>query len=82
METRAVIDRIEGTRAVLLVGEEEEKALVPVSRLPARAGEGDWLIVSMTNGQITGIQPDPEQTEKRRRLIEAKLELLRKKKQT
>jgi hypothetical protein len=44
-ELTAVVDRIVGDRAVLLVGEEEQEAVVPVADLPRGTGEGGWVQV-------------------------------------
>ena len=79
MEENAVIDRIEGALAVVLVGDAEKMTNVPLSRLPAGVKEGDWLKVTISGGQITRAVPDPAETARRRRLIESKLEQLRKK---
>lgn len=48
MNTFAVVDRIENNRAVLLIGDEEEKALLPATFLPRDVGEGDYISISMT----------------------------------
>ena len=39
----AVIDRIEEGRAVLYIGESEEKVVFPAHLLPRELGEGDYL---------------------------------------
>lgn len=80
VEQQAVIDRFEGTLAVLLVGEDERMRHVPVSRMPSGAREGDWMKICLTDGEITSIQTDPAETQRRRSLIESKLEHLRRKK--
>ena len=41
--TFAVIDRFEGDKAVLLVGEEEKKVVFPADELPAGPSEGDYI---------------------------------------
>jgi hypothetical protein len=43
---RAVVDRIEGEIAVLLLGEEETRVELPLSRLPEGSHEGSWLKIS------------------------------------
>jgi len=43
MEIKAVIDRFEGNKAVLLVGNDEVQVLWPRLILPALAQEGDIL---------------------------------------
>lgn len=82
VEQQAVIDRIEGPLAVLLVGDDERMRTVPVSRMPHGAKEGDWLKIRLTDGEITNVQTDPGETQRRRNLIEAKLDQLRRKKRT
>ena len=44
----AVIDRFEGEKAVLLVGEAEKKAVFPKLELPEEAAEGDYLKIDIT----------------------------------
>lgn len=56
---RAVIDRIvDGTHAVLLVGEEETELVMPVNNLPAGAREGTWL--SLRQDPATGAWSCPD----------------------
>ena len=43
---KAVIDRIEGSTAVVLLGEKEVKIDVPISKLPKGSREGSWLKVN------------------------------------
>ena len=43
----AVVDRIEEGRAVLYVGEREEKVVFPAHLLPRDAGEGDYLTLDI-----------------------------------
>jgi hypothetical protein len=49
MRVRAVLDRFEGDKAVLLVGDAERSVAWPRAFLPAEAGEGDilWLAFSI-----------------------------------
>lgn len=44
----AVIDRFEGKKAVLLVGEAEKEVIFPKSELPEEAAEGDYLKIDIT----------------------------------
>lgn len=73
---RAVVDRIEGDLAVLLVGDREEEHHVPAARLPDGAGEGTWLLVS-TAGElrVLGLDPDGEAAQRDR--VADRLEQLR-----
>lgn len=54
MKTQAVIDRLEGEKAVLLLGVEEREAVWPRAFLPQEAQEGDVLQLE--------INCDPEAT--------------------
>lgn len=47
MEMKAVIDRFEGNKAVLLVGEQENLVVWPRECLPA-SKEGDILVIQIT----------------------------------
>ena len=44
----AVIDSIEDGKAVLLVGEEEKKAVFPADELPDELNEGDYVDIAIT----------------------------------
>lgn len=45
-ETRGFVDRIEGDKAVLLLGEEEQyQVVIPKALLPEGAGEGSVLSI-------------------------------------
>jgi len=69
---KAVIDRFEDGYAVLLCGSDEIPLDVPEQLLPAGAVEGDWLNVRL--------EPDRDETAKRRERMEALLEKLKRKK--
>lgn len=45
---QAVIDRFEEKKAVLLVGEDEEKVVFPAKYLPENVVEGDYLDIKIT----------------------------------
>lgn len=47
-DLRAVIDRIEGKMAVLLIGDENYRAVLPRSFLPKDAAEGSVLKLSIS----------------------------------
>lgn len=79
MTEKAVLDRIvDGTQAVLLVGETEAEAIVPVTLLPDGTQPGDWLQVTRgADGTIVALALDPAETESMRERIAAKLAALR-----
>ncbi len=53
----AVIDRISGGTAVLLIGKKEAQVSLPLSELPEGAGEGTWLDISFSvNSKLTDEQ--------------------------
>lgn len=74
--THAVIDRFEGTVAVLVFDDGQQ---VDISRdlLPSRAKEGHHLSVTIEQGEITQIEVDHLATDEARRRIEDKLNKLR-----
>jgi len=77
MIEKAVIDRFEEGRAVLLVGEKEKKVIVPRKSLPRGAREGHWLKVEFERGELMSAAIDEEETAKTRQRIAEKLERLR-----
>jgi hypothetical protein len=66
---RIVIDRFEGTQAILLFGESGLNVPVPRALLPAEAVEGDWLTVEF--------QVDRQATEAQRAKIRDMLQRLK-----
>lgn len=73
---KAVIDRIDEGIAVLLVGQSEEELHVPLNRLPPGVQAGDWLEVTIVNGQVKQAERDIEETCQRRGRIRANLDKL------
>jgi len=72
---KAVIDRIEGELAVVLMGETGEfKLNLPLSLLPEGCGEGDVLKIS--------IERDPAATEQGKEQVSGRIEKLKKKRQS
>ena len=76
MGVKAVIDRFEGSLAVLLVDEKP----VNVSRrvLPEGAKEGDWLDVVFEGERLLSAKVDADEMERMKARIAKKLALLRK----
>ncbi|WP_040683361.1 DUF3006 domain-containing protein [Thermosinus carboxydivorans] len=69
MQLRAVIDRFEDEKAVLLVGDEEEQVLWPRCLLPAGAREGDILTMALAvDGDATRAAREEAETILRRLL--------------
>ena len=77
MKTKAVIDRFEGDEAVLLVGEEEDKLVVPQASLPSRAKEGQWLQVDVEDDRVLTATINETETAKAKERIADKLARLR-----
>jgi hypothetical protein len=77
MKTKAVIDRFEGDKAVILVGEEEDKLIVPRASLPSGAKEGQWLQVDVEDDRVLAVALDEEETIKAKERIAEKLARLR-----
>lgn len=74
---KAVIDRFEGKLAVLLLGEDEAKMVVPRASLPKAAKEGSWLQVEIKNGQMRSAKLDEAESARMKQRIAEKLEKLR-----
>jgi hypothetical protein len=77
MKIKAVIDRFEGDKAVLLVGEEEDKLIVPRASLPTGVKEGHWLQVDVEDDRVLSATIDEIETKNRAKMIEEKLARLR-----
>ena len=67
---RAVIDRIEGELAVLLVGDDEKEFLLPLQDLPSGSEPGVWLKITLDGARVTQAVVDPETTRTRRSRIQ------------
>lgn len=71
---KAVIDRFEGDKAVLLVGDEQRSVIVDRSQLPKRVKEGEWLNAEFDDdGNLTHAVKDPEATREARARIMQKM---------
>ena len=77
MNVQAVVDRFEGDKAVILVGEEEEQLVVDRGKLPAGTKEGDWLKADVEDDVLLAAELDPDGTASARARIADKLERLR-----
>jgi hypothetical protein len=77
MDVQAVVDRFEGDKAVILVGEEEEELVVDRGKLPPGAREGDWLKVDVRDDVLVGAELDPDATQSAQARIADKLQRLR-----
>lgn len=74
---KAVIDRIEGRIAVLLLEREEKHLNVSVDKLPKGVKEGDWLKIELVNNQLTWAEIDAEETARRKERIAELMDRLR-----
>ncbi len=77
MIEKAVIDRFEEGQAVLLVGDQERKMVVPRKSLPRGVKEGHWLRVEVDREKLVSAVIDEEETAKVKQRIAEKLERLR-----
>ena len=77
MYVKAVVDRFEGDKAVILVGEEEELLVVDRGKLPHGTKEGDWLKADVQDDVLLAAELDPEETATAQARIADKLEGLR-----
>mgnify|MGYP000850598696 CR=1 FL=1 len=78
MNTKAVVDRFEGQKAVILVGDEEEQLVVDRKKLPVGTKEGHWLRVEVRDDVLIAAEFDEAETARTKERIAAKLSRLRK----
>lgn len=78
MSEKGVIDRFEGSKAVLLIGTDQDRHVVEKSMLPAGAKEGDWLEVDIRDDHVFGAKIDASITTSATLRINEKLDQLRK----
>ncbi len=74
---KAVIDRFEGDKAVLLVGDMQDQLVVSRGVIPKDAEEGDWLSVEVDGKRILRVVIDEEETANAKRRIDEKMTILR-----
>ncbi len=77
MKTTAVVDRLEGENAILLVGDEQDRLIVPINDLPAGTKEGNWLQVEYADDRILSATLDLAATEAAKKSIADKMAKLR-----
>jgi hypothetical protein len=77
MGVKAVIDRFEEGKAVLLLGDDAERLVVERRALPKEAREGDWLLIEVEDGLLASAEMDPEARKDAEARIQSKLERLR-----
>lgn len=75
---KAVIDRFEGDRAVLLLNDGQEQIIVPRKVLPTEAKQGDWLQIEIKNEKVVTAVIDEEETIRAKQRIAEKLAKMRK----
>jgi hypothetical protein len=77
MNSKAVVDRFEGDKAVMLVGDEEEQLVVDRAQLPSGTREGQWLQVEVRDDVLIRAEIDEEETARMQARIATKLDMLR-----
>ncbi|MBI4329607.1 MAG: DUF3006 domain-containing protein [Chloroflexi bacterium] len=70
---KAVVDRIEGELAVLLVGDEEREVVVALRDLPPGSEPGVWLKVSVEGDRLREAEVDRETTRAKRSRVQGKM---------
>lgn len=74
---KAVVDRFEGDKAVILVGDEQERLVVDRCQLPPGTKEGHWLRACVQDDRLVAAELDEEETARSRERIADKLARLR-----
>ncbi len=77
MITKAVLDRFEEDKAVLMVGDAEDLYVVPRTLLPANVKEGQRLQVDLADDVICSVSIDTAATSAAQESIAEKLRRLR-----
>ena len=77
MGEKAVVDRFEGSKAVLLLDDGKCQLVVPRSELPVGTRAGAWLQVDVKSNRLVSASLDPAETERVRKRIDDKLARLR-----
>ena len=77
MQTKAVIDRFEEDKAVLLVGDDSRPVVVTRKSLPRKVREGTWLKVDIEGDSILSATIDAEEAARVKQRIADKLAALR-----
>lgn len=74
---QAIVDRFEGSYAVLLIGESRRLLDVPRQHLPLHTQEGTWLQVEVRDDQLVAAEIDDAATAAARQRIQDKQARLR-----
>jgi len=75
MKQKAVVDRFEGNKAVLLIDEKPKTFLK--TELPENVKEGDWLLVEIEGGKLIHAEVDKVEKGRMKIIIEEKMAKLR-----
>lgn len=79
MKVKGYFDRLkEGKTAVILVEDMGEQFEVDLASLPEGAREGDWFDLVLKDGEIQTIKVDKLYTKERERVVQSKMDQLRK----
>lgn len=74
LRQKAVLDRFEAQMAVFILDETDAPLSCPLSKLPPDISEGDYVLLSIKDGNIQEIAYDKDTTEAARKRIQDKLE--------
>lgn len=77
MTQKAVLDRFEGDKAILLLEDGRRQLDVPRASLPTGTREGDWLQVDLDGETLVAATFDTQETARVRKRVEDKLARLR-----
>jgi hypothetical protein len=76
MKQKAVLDRFEGNKAILLINEKPQTFFK--SELPKNVKEGDWLLVEIDKGKLIHAEVDEDEKAVAKKRILEKMATLRK----
>ncbi|MER1955509.1 MAG: DUF3006 domain-containing protein [Desemzia incerta] len=75
---KAMLDRIEEGKAVLLIQDVEKEWIIDKNHLPHGSNVGDWLTIQITEGRISDMTIDQALTQEKKKTAEDLLTSIRK----
>ncbi|MER2041867.1 MAG: DUF3006 domain-containing protein [Desemzia incerta] len=75
---KAILDRIEEGKAVLLIQDVEKEWIIDKNHLPHGCNVGDWLTIQITEGRISDMTIDQALTQEKKKTAEDLLTSIRK----
>lgn len=75
---KAMLDRIEEGKAILLIQDVEKEWIIDKNYLPHGSNIGDWLTIQITEGRISDMMIDQALTQEKKKIADDLLTSIRK----